>query len=199
MIASRYPILEADFYVCKHKRSLWSRPICYGIIMAKVDLLHRGQVGYISNLHNVAYQGLEDLISPFLSEAQAQFNQFRKKTLKRGEKEAFAVVCGDFNFDNISPGDGPMQKHALFGQFSDFCMQTIGQDKGWAVGTELRQLNIYEAELRSAKSMKNMMVDHIKRRYFIIDADVAVSISIAEKYRKCTFDCRPASFTIGYF
>ena len=54
-------------------------------------------------------------------------------------------------------------------------MERPGVDKSWIVGTEHRQLNIYEPELRSPKSMKNMMVDHIKRRYFIIDADVAVS------------------------
>ena len=56
MIASRYPILEAEFYACKYKRSFWQQAICYGIIMAKVDL-GQGNVGYISNLHNVAYQG----------------------------------------------------------------------------------------------------------------------------------------------
>ncbi len=68
-----------------------------------------------------------------------------------------------------------MQSHAIFHHFSDYCMQRPGLDKAWTVGTEHRQLNIYEAELRTAKAMKNMMVDHIKRRYFIIDADVAVS------------------------
>lgn len=69
-----------------------------------------------------------------------------------------------------------MQKHAIFRQFSDYCMERAGVDKSWACGTEHRQLNIYEPELRSAKAMKNMMVDHIKRRYFIIDADINVSV-----------------------
>ena len=54
-------------------------------------------------------------------------------------------------------------------------MEGPGVDKPWIVGTEHRQIQIYEKELSSPKSMKNMMVDHIKRRYFIIDADVAVS------------------------
>ena len=56
MIASRYPILAVDFHVCRHKRSLWQKPICYGIIMAKVELFG-GKVGFLANLHNVAYQG----------------------------------------------------------------------------------------------------------------------------------------------
>ena len=72
-------------------------------------------------------------------------------------------------------GDAHLQKHSIFSQYSDYCMEGPGVDKPWIVGTEHRQIQIYEKELSSPKSMKNMMVDHIKRRYFIIDADVAVS------------------------
>ena len=69
MIASRYPILEAFFHPTTHKRSLWQHAICYGIIMTKVDL--GGQkVGYVANLHNVAYQGEEDLIGPSMTEVR---------------------------------------------------------------------------------------------------------------------------------
>ena len=71
-------------------------------------------------------------------------------------------------------GDSPMQNHGIFRQYSDHCMERPGKDKNWIVGTEHRQLAIYEPELRSPKNMKNMMVDHVKRRYFIIDADVKV-------------------------
>jgi sphingomyelin phosphodiesterase 3 len=109
MIASRYPILDVNFYSARHKNSFWQQAICYGIVMAKVDLGQNsdGQivVGYISNLHNVAYQGEHDLIGPSMTEAQSEFNKFQKKSLKSGEKIAFAVICGDFNFDNISPGN----------------------------------------------------------------------------------------------
>ena len=36
MIASRYPIMEVKFHVCRHKRyNTWQQSICYGIIMAK--------------------------------------------------------------------------------------------------------------------------------------------------------------------
>lgn len=86
--------------------------------MAKVDLGPK-RVGYISNLHNVAYQGSEDLISPFLTEAQQEFNNFRKSTLKAGEKEEFAVICGDFNFDNISPGKNLIR---MWIRHIDFCL-----------------------------------------------------------------------------
>ena len=108
-----------------------------------------------------------------MTEAQSEFNLFRQKTLKTGQTEAFAVICGDFNFDNMSLGDANCQRHEIFNQYSDYCMERPGFDKPWTVGTEHRQLNIYEPELISPESMKNMMVDHLKRRFFIIDADIA--------------------------
>ena len=63
------------------------------------------KVGYIANLHNVAYEGEDDLIAPFMTEAQSEFNQFREDTLKPEEKLTFATICGDFNFDNMSPSE----------------------------------------------------------------------------------------------
>ena len=72
--------------------------------MAKLDLGH-GSVGYLANLHYVAYQGENDLIGPSMTETQREFNGFRKETLNHDEKTSFAVICGDFNFDNISPGE----------------------------------------------------------------------------------------------
>ena len=43
--------------------------------MAKVDLGHK-KVGYIANLHNVAYEGENDLIAPIMTEAQSEFNLY---------------------------------------------------------------------------------------------------------------------------
>jgi hypothetical protein len=40
-----------------------------------------------------------------MTEAQSQFNLFREDTLKAEEKLTFATVCGDFNFDNLSPSE----------------------------------------------------------------------------------------------
>ena len=172
MIASRYPIMEVKFHVCRHKRyNTWQQPICYGVIIAKVDLGHK-KVGFIANLHNVAYQAEDDLIGPFMTEVQSEFNLFRQEYFEAGQTEAFAVICGDFNFDNLSPGDSSLQCHPIFHQYSDYCMERPGVDKSWTVGTEHRQLNIYETELSSPKAMKTMMVDHVKRRFFIIDADI---------------------------
>ncbi len=63
------------------------------------------QVGYIGNLHMMAYQGKENLVGKAMTEVQDEFAQFRKRTSKAGERTAFAVIAGDFNIDNISPGE----------------------------------------------------------------------------------------------
>ena len=62
------------------------------------------KVGYLANLHMMAYQGKENLVGRAMTEVQAEFNVFRKRNEKPGEKTAFAVISGDFNIDNISPG-----------------------------------------------------------------------------------------------
>ena len=77
-------------------------------------------------------------------------------------------------------GDSPMQNHKIFEQFHDFCSIRPGEDKPWTVGTEHRQLQIYEPEFETAKAMKQMMVDHLKRRYFIIDANISVSSMLSD-------------------
>ena len=113
----------------------------------KVDL-GQEKVGYIANLHNVAYQAKDDLISPFMTEAQSEFNLFRQKTLKTGQTESFAVICGDFNFDNMSLGDANCQRHEIFNQYSDYCMERPGFDKPWTVGSP--QLGCSESPCRRA-------------------------------------------------
>jgi hypothetical protein len=50
----------------------------------------------------------------------------------------------------------------------------LGHDKCWSVGTELRQLKMFEKEFSSSIEMEEMMTDNLKRRHFVIDADVEV-------------------------
>ncbi len=71
-----------------------------------------------------------------------------------------------------------MAKHPIFNQYRDYCKIKPLEDKSWTVGTEHRQLQLYEPELSSPRSMKKMMVDNVKRRMFIIDADIKVNNKI---------------------
>ena len=74
-----------------------------------------------------------------------------------------------------------MQNHKIFEEYQDYCTISPGVDKRWIVGTEHRQLQIYEPEFETPKAMKKMMVDHLKRRFYIIDADIKVSMKLAKK------------------
>jgi len=62
----------------------------------------------------------------------------------------------------------------LFTNFIDYPMLSSGRDASWSVGTEFRQLRIYDEELSSPSNMRKMMVDNVARRHYIIDADVKV-------------------------
>ena len=64
------------------------------------------RVGYIGNLHMMAYQGKENLVGQAMTEVQVEFSRFRARSLRPDEKTSFAVISGDFNIDNISPGEG---------------------------------------------------------------------------------------------
>ena len=59
MLASKYPILATHFVPFSHKRG-WHYAISYGVLLCKLDLgKHKtgaNAVGYVANLHNVAYE-----------------------------------------------------------------------------------------------------------------------------------------------
>ncbi len=42
------------------------------------------------------------------------------------------------------------------------------------MGTELRQLRMFEKEYSTSIEMEEMMTDNLRRRHFVIDADVEV-------------------------
>jgi len=146
---------------------------------------------------------------------QREFHDFRMKTFDSNDEVVFAVIGGDFNVDNISPGkfieiplisvrletllnffyckkitgDAPTRDHILFNDFIDYPMLNPGQDKPWSIGTEHRQLRMYDDELTCPDKMRKMMMDNVLRRHFIIDADVKASrtnqndfFTISKKY-----------------
>ena len=69
MVASRYPILAALFSPFTNKKPFsWQMLISYGVIVVKVDLGGCGQgrrrrIGFLANLHLMAFQGKEDQVS----------------------------------------------------------------------------------------------------------------------------------------
>jgi sphingomyelin phosphodiesterase 3 len=79
------------------------------------------KVTYVTNLHYQAYQGKDAVIYHQLSETLGALNAFRFKTKSIDDCIIFDAICGDFNFDNLSPGDKATQNHPIFHQYSDIC------------------------------------------------------------------------------
>ena len=53
-------------------------------------------------------------------------------------------------------------------------MKKPGLDHDWSVGTELRQLRIFDDEARCREKFRQVLADEVKRRHYIIDAEVKV-------------------------
>ena len=54
----------------------------------------------------MAYQGKENQVGVALDQVKEEFGRFRREnTDQENEETIFAVIGGDFNFDNISPGE----------------------------------------------------------------------------------------------
>ena len=112
MVASRFPLLQAKFVPFKEKRGFqWT--ISYGVLLCKVDLGER-RVGILANLHAVAFQGKEQLIKEALTLVEESITRFRTEVVKSEEKLMWEVVAGDFNCDNLSPGDRQCAEHQFF-------------------------------------------------------------------------------------
>ena len=56
------------------------------------------------------------MLTGILSETLGTLNAFKLKTKSIDDFIVFDAVCGDFNFDNISPGDKATQNHPIFHQ-----------------------------------------------------------------------------------
>ena len=56
MIASRYPVVAAHYLPFPNKKPMsWQMLISYGVMMVKLDL-GGGRVGFVANLHLMAFQ-----------------------------------------------------------------------------------------------------------------------------------------------
>ncbi|XP_023344323.1 sphingomyelin phosphodiesterase 5 isoform X2 [Eurytemora carolleeae] len=169
-VASKYPVLDAEFFPFTQKKS-WQSYISYGVLVFKVDL-GNNRVGIISNLHTVAYQGKDDLLSPALDELHNAMARFKARIKDGTERIVFECIAGDFNFDNMSPSEIKYSKHPVFQQYNDVCIKKPGVDHAWSIGTELRQLEIGKPEVSTPEQFRNILCDDLRRRYYILDADV---------------------------
>lgn len=174
MLASKYEILDADFhpYTESFSQCLYSSK---GLLMTKVLLSsteHHDEVGYIFTTHLQAYQGMEDIIQKQLDEILSWTKKFREESVKSEDIVVFDVLCGDFNFDNISPIDEPCTRHKLFDVYEDVCRISPGQDQDWTVGTEMRQMCLWEKQISTPEGLKEALEDPILRHRYVVDGNI---------------------------
>ena len=129
MIASKYPIIEVKFHPFSWKNFIWQKGISYGVVTCKLDL-GNGNVGLLSNLHTMAYEGPNHLINAALTEVKDVVNNFRRDNIRSTETIKFDVICGDFNMDNMSPCDVVAGNNDLFTEYRDIAgLRIPGQDQ----------------------------------------------------------------------
>ncbi|XP_071449888.1 sphingomyelin phosphodiesterase 5-like [Hetaerina americana] len=177
MFASKNPILEAEFKPFSFKTN-HAKFTSLGVLCIKVLLYYcrngDRQVGYIANLHTQAFQGTDAVIYSQLSEAVQFIEKFKEKNSNVGDVVKFDIICGDFNADNMSPGDEDVQYHSLFDEYKDICVEKPGKDKNWAIGTELRQMTLFSPSISTPELFKEALTDDSLRRLYVLDADVIV-------------------------
>lgn len=174
MFCSKYEILDANFLPFNDKVSQ-GLYLSKGLLMIKVLLssteLH-DNVGYIFTSHLQAYQGSATALQKQLDEIVKWTKEFREETNKSTDNIMFDMLCGDFNFDNISPVDETCTRHELFDVYEDVCRVRAGKDHDWTVGTEARQMCLWEEQVSTPEGLKQALLDPILRHRYIIDANI---------------------------
>lgn len=79
-----------------------------------------------------------------------------------------------------------MQQHSFFEEYQDVCSAKAGQDKDWAIGTELRQCMLNQPDIMEPDDFRAILVDDSLRRLYVLDADVVVSLASSDtEQQKC--------------
>jgi len=69
-----------------------------------------------------------------------------------------------------------VQQHSFFEEYQDICVAKAGEDKDWAIGTELRQCMLNHPDIMEPDDFREILVDDSLRRLYVLDADVVVSL-----------------------
>ncbi|XP_070574372.1 sphingomyelin phosphodiesterase 3-like [Ptychodera flava] len=177
VIASRYPILDADFKFFQES-AREDKLICKGLLMAKVHLGNTRDkekiVGYIGVTQLQSGRDRSFIRLNQLNKITKWLHDFKAKTRSTTLPHdiiAFDVLCGDFNFDNMSPGDMSNWSHQVLSQYSDPCRMTAGLDQTWTVGTELNEEMLYEDEVATPEGLQRILEDQNSRGMFVEDIE----------------------------
>ncbi|XP_068234670.1 sphingomyelin phosphodiesterase 5-like isoform X2 [Palaemon carinicauda] len=177
-IASKYPIQKAEFHPFSYANG-YGHFVNLGVLIAKLDLglvvvdgKELNAVGYFADMHAQAYQGKDKIIARQLEEAEILVNRFIEETKLEDELAVCTILGGDFNCDNMSPGDDATQNSTIWDQYEDPCRERAGEDKPWTIGTEHRQPKMNHPFVNDCHEFRKILLDDVQRRHFILDADV---------------------------
>ncbi|XP_033096362.1 sphingomyelin phosphodiesterase 5-like [Anneissia japonica] len=174
VIASRYPIIDAEFkhFTAKEKED---KAICKGLLMAKVHVgtTKDGQklVGYISTTQLQSTQDHETR-SIQMTEIVSWLESFRSTAVTENELIVLDVLTGNFNFDNMSPKDVSDFNHPLFSIYQDPCRQSPGLDHSWTVGTVLKSSTLHDKEVSTPEGLQRILEDVQLRGKYVEDLEV---------------------------
>ncbi|XP_045194176.2 sphingomyelin phosphodiesterase 3-like [Mercenaria mercenaria] len=174
MFASRYEILDIRFKPFS-SRCGFCTIVGKGLLMVKVCVQKKDtgkEVGYVFNTHLQAFQGDNPIVYRQLTEILKWSSEFRAETFEDGDEVLFDMLCGDFNIDNMSPGDVHVSEHELFETYVDVCREKPGKDYDWTVGTELRTPLLHDKAVSTPEGLKAAIEDPYLRQYYLIDADI---------------------------
>ncbi|XP_026083649.1 sphingomyelin phosphodiesterase 5-like [Carassius auratus] len=169
-LASRFPVIEAEYHCFPNGRGE-DALAAKGLLTVKVDIgLRKGEkkmVGYINCTHLHAPEGDGAIRFEQLNMVTKWINEFQAVTRREDEMVMFDVLCGDFNFDNCSPGDGLEQSHRVFEDYTDPCRAGAGREKPWVIGTVLEQSRLYDENVRTPDSLQRTLETEDLRKDYI--------------------------------
>ena len=76
-------------------------------------------------------------------------------------------------------GDSFDNNNKIYDEYNDYCRVREGIDHSWSIGTDTRQISLLDPGWQSPNAMCEMLNDDIKRRFYILDADIEVSFKIS--------------------
>ncbi|KAK3584564.1 hypothetical protein CHS0354_030571 [Potamilus streckersoni] len=82
-------------------------------------------------------------------------------------------------------GDKKCCQHNLFTVYADVCRETLGKDRDWAVGTEMRPFYVKNEEVMTPEGLQRVLNDPCLRENYVINADIQFcSLSIMYSHPK---------------
>nr|XP_020468353.1 sphingomyelin phosphodiesterase 5-like [Monopterus albus] len=156
-LASRFPVLEARYCCfpnCRGEDALAAKGLLSAKVLIGQNQKRKKVVGYINCTHLDAPEGDGQIRYEQLNMITKWTGDFQTAYRQPDEDVAFDVLCGDFNFDNCSPGDAREQNHCLFEEYRDPCRAGPGKEKPWAIGTLLEQPTLYEDDVNTPENLQ---------------------------------------------